>query len=295
MEYKKFTSLKKGKLSLIIFDNIDNFSYSAFMKALRSKDIKVNGKRLNKDSDVNVGDVVEVFYRKSDAELYKIIYENSDVAVIYKKSGYTSESVFECLKSKYKDIRFIHRLDRNTSGIMIFALNGEAESELISGFKLRKFEKYYLAEVVGCPCDKKALNTAYLNKDEKNSLVKIYSHPTKGAVEIKTGYEVLSSKGERSLLKVTLYTGRTHQIRAHLAFSGYPIVGDGKYGDYNKQKDLKRKSQALSAVELILHFDSNCRLSYLDGKSFNIFGIGCFDYKTAKQKYDDGNYDDIFI
>ncbi len=265
---KSFVCQKNGKLSKLALNYINDLSFTELKKSLRKKDVKVNGKRISEDVTLNVGDKVEVFYTAHEKLKYNIIYKDNNILVIDKLSGYSSESVFESVKEQNEQAFFIHRLDTNTSGLMIFALNESAEKELVEGFKSRAFKKYYLATVVGVPKVKQATLTAYLFKDQKNSKVTITDEYVKGAVLIKTGYNVLESNDNTSKLRVTLYTGKTHQIRAHLAHIGHPIVGDGKYGDFNfnSQKGIKR--QMLNANELILHFNEQSPLYYLDNKKF---------------------------
>ena len=265
---KSFIADKNRKISKLALENLSDLSYSAFMKALRKKDVKVNGKRVSTDLLLNEGDVVDIYYSPIEAQMYSIVYQDENVLVIDKKSGYNSEKVFEDIKTKFESACFIHRLDTNTSGIMIFALNEKAESELLKGFKERTFDKYYLATVVGVPKKKEDVLRAYLIKDEKSAMVKVTDSKVKGSVEIITGYKLLSDDGETSLLKVKLYTGKTHQIRAHLAHVGYPIVGDGKYGDYDFNNKVKCKSQMLKACELTLNFKKGYYLYYLNEKTF---------------------------
>lgn len=265
---KTFIAEKNSKLSKIVLDTVEGLSYSAFRKILRSKDVKVNGKRVSSDLMVDTGDKIDVYYVKSEPERFVKIYEDENILVIDKKSGFTSESIFDSVKQEYSNACFIHRLDRNTSGIMIFALNAVAEIELLQGFKARTFEKKYLATVFGVPAKKSAVLTAYLVKDKDTATVKIYDNKVNGSVEICTGYTVLSSNDNTSLLEVTLYTGKTHQIRAHLAHIGHFIVGDGKYGDNSFNRKYGAKSQMLKAYKLRLKFKPSDKLFYLNGKTF---------------------------
>ncbi len=267
---KTFTIDTNKKLSKAVFSYVEDISFSSFQKALRNKDIKVNGKRISSDVMLNAGDVVDIYYTPKKDGFFTVLFEDENVIAINKKQGVTSETVFEKLKETYPSCFFVHRLDRNTSGIMIFALNERAFEELLLGFKERAFTKKYLAEVVGFPKEKKAILEGYLLKDEKASLVKVSSNPFKGAVYIKTGYEVKEKREKTTLLEVTLYTGKTHQIRAHLAHIGHPIVGDGKYGSERVNKELKKSKQELAAYSITLKFNANNLLYYLNEKTFTV-------------------------
>lgn len=266
----EFIADKQRKLSKLALYNFKDLSYSTLMKLLRNKDVKVNGVRVNKDVTLNVGDKVELYYKLQKTVGFSIVYSDENVVVINKKQGYTSEEIFDLIKEQYNGAGFIHRLDRNTSGIMIFSLNREAEKELINGFKSHSFVKIYLATVYGKMPKKSDLLTAYLVKDADNSIVKIYDKKVNGSLLIKTGYEVVKEEENTSLLKVRLYTGKTHQIRAHLAHIGHFIIGDGKYGDNEINKKMGKDKQMLSAYQLTLVFDEKSHLNYLNNKTFCI-------------------------
>ena len=265
---KSFIADKNCKLSKLALYHLEDLSYSTLMKLLRAKDVKVNGKRVNQDVTLNVGDKVELYYVPKSIDKYQTVFIDENVLVLDKKSGFTSENVYQTVCEGYPTAKFIHRLDRNTAGIMIFALNDVAEQELLKGFKERLFEKIYTATVFGKMPKKEDVLSAYLLKDSEASLVKIFDKQVKGALPIKTGYKVVKEDALTSLVKVKLYTGKTHQIRAHLAHIGNFIVGDGKYGDNAFNQKLGVKSHMLFASELTLKFNENSKLFYLNGKTF---------------------------
>lgn len=166
-----------------------------------------------------------------------------------------------------------HRLDRNTFGLVLFAKNKEALEILLDKFKNKEIEKHYLAYVYGIPSKKQDRLEAYLFKDTKKSLVYISDEFKKGYQKIITSYDTLKTDTKRntSVLDVKLETGRTHQIRAHLAHIGLPIIGDGKYGINSVNKALGFKTQGLCSYKLKFNFcgDSGI-LNYLNGKEFEI-------------------------
>ncbi len=266
----EFTVNKNSKLSKAVLENTF-LKYGAFMTLLKRKDVKVNGKRVSKDVDVKSGDSVTV-YSANDApkEEYGVtVYEDDNILVVDKFKGVTSDKLYEYLKLKYDELYYVHRLDCNTDGIIVFAKNEEANAELLKGFKERTFKKYYYALCYGFFNEKSGVLEDFLLKDANSATVKIYSSPKPNASRVVTGYEEVSRGDKTSLLKVELFTGKTHQIRAHLAHYGHFIVGDYKYGDgeFNRKYDVKK--QLLTSYKIVFSFDGG-PLKYLDGKSVSV-------------------------
>jgi len=159
-------------------------------------------------------------------------------------------------------------LDHPTSGLLLLAKDDESEQALLEAFKERTLTKVYQCLVRGEMRPKEAVKEAFLIKDAKAAKVRVITHETPGAQPIATKYETLSFDGTISRLRVTLLTGRTHQIRAHMSFLSHPLLGDDKYGDRNLNKRLKVNALKLCACELTFHA-GGC-LSYLDGRTFSI-------------------------
>ena len=160
-----------------------------------------------------------------------------------------------------------HRLDNKTCGLCLFAKNPRAHAVLLEAFKHRTVEKYYICLVRGIPKPPAAVCSAFLLKDAARSIVQILDQSRPGARPITTGYETLSA-GPVSRLRVHLITGRTHQIRAHLAALGHPVLGDDLYGDRSFNRLQKSRSLKLCAAELTLNTEG--QLPNLDGKTFKI-------------------------
>ena len=234
---------------------------------LRGKDIKVNGARVGANVKLNAGDEV-IFYTTPAQESkpsHAVVYEDGNVLIADKFSGVTSEGLLYelCSRGEYYAC---HRLDRNTQGLIAFAKNAAAASGLLAAFKDRRVEKVYYAVCRDGFKEDCAVLTAYLKKDPSASEVKIYGGEVKGSVKIVTEYRVEERRGGLALVKVVLHTGKTHQIRAHLAFIGCPVLGDGKYGDgaLNKRHSLARQQ----LVAKFLTFKTGGGLSYLNGRTF---------------------------
>ncbi len=272
---KKYNSKKLNKF---LQDKIPNLSNNLFYKTLRKKDIKVNGKRVNENILIFENDIIEVYIADSLLETkisFDIVFEDENILVIDKPAGIEvtgSQSLTTLIHKQYANCGYLpmpcHRLDRNTTGLVLYAKNQEALDILLDKFKNHEIEKHYLALVYGVPTENSQTLTAYLFKDSKKSIAYISDEPKKGYSKIITSYSVLAKNTNGTcLLDVEIKTGKTHQIRAHLAHIGLPIVGDGKYGNYEINKKLGYKVQQLRSYILKFNFTTDSGiLYYLNGK-----------------------------
>lgn len=277
------------KLNTFLFSKFDKLSNNTLYKALRKKDIRVNNVKVSENVIIHAGDEIKIFIVDdllvgSNKKNYEIVYEDENILAINKPSGIevTGEgSLTDNLKRLYKDnghsyIEPVHRLDRNTSGVTLFAKNESALNELLVMFKENSIEKHYRAVSCGIPKHSKADLKAYLFKDSKKSLVFISNVPQKGYVEIQTSYKVLKSNQAKNLalLDVELHTGRTHQIRAHLAYIGYPILGDGKYGINSINREFHENTQLLCSYSITFHINKkDSILYYLDSTTIALSNL----------------------
>ncbi|MBR2646812.1 MAG: RluA family pseudouridine synthase [Clostridia bacterium] len=253
----------------------NNYAQASFFwnYLLKNKEIKVNGQRVSANVPLFAGDVVCYYLAKKQEEkaAFYTVYKDENVWLVDKESGVNSEAVFAALlreqTAKGETCYFIHRLDRNTRGLLAFALNEETESALLQAFKQRQIEKKYHALCYGMFPKKTDVLTAYLKKNGEKALVQVFDEPKSGAEKIVTEYAVLRvNEDGTTQTEVTLHTGKTHQIRAHLAHVGCPIVGDMKYGNTAKNKEMNAARQCLVAKEL--HFFLDGALAYLNEKTF---------------------------
>jgi len=272
---------------------------SLMFKEIRKKNIKVNKKRTEASYILQKGDLLELYIKDELLEEKKmhydflkasrdidIIYEDKNIILLNKKPGVlchpdSSEYVNTLISSVKRYLyekkewnpqqensfspALANRIDRNTGGIVIACKNAEALRLLNEKIKNREIEKYYLCAVEGIMSKDSETLVGYLTKDSKKNKVTVHNKEIKNAKKIITKYTVIDSYDNKSLLEIDLLTGRTHQIRAHLASIGHPLINDGKYGENHG-----RFRQALYSYKLKFSFKDENMLSYLNGKEFTI-------------------------
>ncbi len=271
MRVEKLKGDGKSKISQLVYSQL-GLSYNTIKKIIRNKDVKINGIRVSEDLVLAKNDDILIYFKEIERRNINVIYNDENIVVVFKTRNIEtiaeSEESLQSLISKQlgTECFAVHRLDRNTEGLVIFALNKKSKDELDKAFKNRTIDKYYLALANGLFDNKEAVVTAYLKKDVKKSLVYISNTQANGYEKIITQYKVLDEYDNKSLIEVKLITGKTHQIRAHLSHINHFIIGDEKYGDSKINKLNKKRYQCLCAYKLKFNFDNSSPLFYLNGK-----------------------------
>lgn len=281
---------------------------SLLYKYIRKKCVKLNGKHIKESEKLSEGDILKLYISDEFFEAPKaedafkfvkpdidIVYEDENIILVNKRAGMvvhddesqTPDTLIAHIQSylyqkgEYKpeeEFTFApslaNRIDRNTQGIVIAAKNAESLRILNQKIKDREMKKSYLCLAFGRFEKPSGELSAYLERNESTKTVKIYDRPSKSAKTIKTGYRVLSYKEGISLVEVNLITGRTHQIRAHFAHIGHPLVGDGKYGNNKENKKAGYTHQALCSYKLTFKFTTDAGiLDYLNNQTFIVKDI----------------------
>lgn len=309
MKFLKSFKISKNdanqRLDKFISKAVPNLPGSLMYKYIRTKRIKVNSKRAQISTRLNEGDTVDMyindeFFAKSEhrydfssaSKNIDIIYEDENIILADKKAGllchpddkeYIDNLIARIKRYLYEKCEYdpdsensftpalVNRIDRNTGGIVIAAKNAQSLKILNAQMKARNLKKTYLCVVHGVMERKNGTLEGWLLKDEKKNKVKIYKQNVPGSKEIRTRYSVIENdyQNNLSLVEVDLLTGRTHQIRAHFASIGHPLLGDGKYGTNELNKKLGYKKQFLYSYKLKFELDESAgMLSYLNGKIF---------------------------
>lgn len=290
------------RLDRFVLKAVPRLPQSMMYKAIRNKRIKINGKRAEISSRLCEGDTVQMYLNDeffdsvretefmSVSSVLNIIYEDENIMLLDKKNGMvvhedddnTADTLINRVKRYLYDKgeydpnaensfapALCNRLDRNTGGIVIAAKNAESLRILNQKIRDREIEKYYLCVTVGVPPKRADTVTAYLEKDSASNTVKVTDRKSGTNKTIVTSYRIIRDNGSLALVEIKLGTGRTHQIRAHMAHIGCPLLGDGKYGINRINREYKVKTQALYSYRLKFAFssESGC-LEYLNGKEF---------------------------
>ncbi len=278
---------------------------SMMYKYIRLKKIKVNRKRAEIGQILELGDTVELFIKEEFMEkepprdffkniraTFGVIYEDENLILCDKPAGLLCHSdeegeqntlieqvkAYLWQKGEYvpeEENSFApalcNRIDRNTAGIVIAAKNAPTLRVMNEKIKKRTVSKYYLLAVHGNMEKKAGELTGYILKDAKNNKVTVYEHEPKGKHDAKyivTRYRVVGKHEQGDVLEAELVTGRTHQIRAHFASVGHPLVGDGKYAVNRDDRKMGFTSQELYSYKLEFLADEPSHLDYLAGKVF---------------------------
>lgn len=294
------------RLDKFLTKAVKGLPMSLMYKYIRTKKIKRNGARTEQSVILCEGDEITLYIRdeffdspeEDVGALSRIrpkieaVYEDENIILCHKRAGVLVHEddqakdntllmhlqAYLAQRGEYDpdaeqsfSPALCNRIDRNTGGMVIGAKNAAALREMNEKIRNDEIRKYYYCAVHGKMPRARDRMTAYLRKDSKNNTVQVTDKPLHGSKEIITAYRVIAERGGNSLLEVELITGRTHQIRAHMAHVGHPLLGDGKYGVNRDDRAKGYKYQALYAYRLVFDFaDESGVLGYLRGKEVRL-------------------------
>ncbi len=289
------------RLDKFLSKAVKGLPMSLMYKYIRTKKIKVNRKRCEQKYVLQEGDEIQLFIKneffdspeKDDSALARItpklnvVYEDDNIILCNKRPGvlvHEDDSakdntlIMHIKAYLYQNGEYdpddeqsfapalCNRIDRNTGGIVIAAKNAGALRVMNEKIKNDEIRKFYLCAVHGRMPKRADTLTGYLKKNSATNLVTVSDREKEGYKNIITKYKVISENNDSSLVEVELVTGRTHQIRAHMAHIGHSLLGDGKYGVNREDRIEGYKYQALYSYRLIFNFkDSEGALGYLNG------------------------------
>ena len=283
---------------------------SLMYKSIRTKNIKINRKRCTPDQKLCEGDLLDIWLKDeffvqpphkyeftNAASRLDVVFEDENLLIVNKPQGlivhpdehYEPDTlIFRIQKYLFEKGEYdpekensftpalVNRIDRNTSGLVIAAKNAAALRILNAKMKSREIHKKYLCLVCGTPVP--ATLEGFLEKNEQQNRVYIERRRSENGKTIRTHYKVLATVNQFSLVEVDLLTGRTHQIRAHMASIGHPLLGDGKYGTNRINRSAGYLRQALCSYKLSFAFTSDAEeLNYLNGRSFEVGHVPFLD------------------
>lgn len=293
-----FNENKPKRLDVYINEQFPLIRPTNLNKFIRQNKVKVNGTKTIAGQKIVKGDVINLYLNddmfiqpnKDNAFLFassqvEILYEDDNLFVVNKPSGISVISdnwqEFDTLTNRIKHYyhknnlgnnypQLCHRIDTGTSGIVVLAKNDKALEFMFDMFRDKQLKKKYICAVKNNPKIKDGIYQAYLTKNSQRGFVTVSDKPLNNASQdIETGIKTLDYFDDYKLMDINLFTGRTHQIRAHMAYMGMNVLGDSKYGDNNLNRKLKLKYQLLCSYYLKFGRIENADFEYLSYKEIN--------------------------